>query len=232
MIKSLQLSPADESGRNLCPWATDGCRKVCLSKTGQNAMSAGENARLWRTALYFGARDLFDALLDAEIRAHERSAARQDKVAALRLDTLSDLGLSKAYAEKFPGVQFYEYTKSVKRALKNAKLRPDNYRVCFSYSGENGADALRVLTAGGNVAVVFNARPKHATRGPGDALPATWHGHPVINGDLSDARWLDPRGHVVGLSFKATHNRAQRIADAGAFVQPIPKGARLLPIAE
>ena len=36
----------------------------------------------------------------------------------------------------------------------------------------------------------------------GDALPGTWHGFPVIDGDLHDCRFLDPKGVVVGLRAK------------------------------
>ena len=48
-----------------------------------------------------------------------------------------------------------------------------------------------MLAAGGNIAVVFSG-----------AFPATFMGHTVINGDLSDLRHLDDRNVVVGLSPK------------------------------
>ena len=33
-------------------------------------------------------------------------------------------------------------------------------------------------------------------------LPKTWQGKPVINGDESDLRFLDPKGVIVGLKAK------------------------------
>jgi hypothetical protein len=53
-----------------------------------------------------------------------------------------------------------------------------------------------------HVAVVFTKRR-------GDALPATWNGLSVIDGDLHDCRFLDPTGVVVGLRAKETAKEAQ-----------------------
>lgn len=48
-----------------------------------------------------------------------------------------------------------------------------------------------VLEQQGTVAVVFRG-----------TFPSTYQGYPVINGDESDMRWLDPAGHVIALSYK------------------------------
>jgi hypothetical protein len=45
----------------------------------------------------------------------------------------------------------------------------------------------------------------------GADLPATWNGITVIDGDISDLRFLDPRGVIVGLrgkgeARKGSHN--------------------------
>jgi hypothetical protein len=58
-----------------------------------------------------------------------------------------------------------------------------------------------VIAAGGNVAVVFNE------------LPETYLGKPVINGDESDLRFLDPKGVIVGLKAKG-----KAIKDDSGFV--------------
>ena len=52
-----------------------------------------------------------------------------------------------------------------------------------------------ILRSGGNVAVPFDT-PR------GQALPKTWHGFPVIDGDEHDERRRDPQGCVVGLRAK------------------------------
>ena len=94
-------------------------------------------------------------------------------------------------ADEFPDVQFYDYTKLPKPELR---IRP-NYALTFSYSGHNLPDAPDALAHGVNVAVVFAVRK-------GFELPETWNGYRVIDGDLHDLRFLDPKGVVVGLRAK------------------------------
>jgi hypothetical protein len=48
-------------------------------------------------------------------------------------------------------------------------------------------DIKREITAGRNVAVVF------------DVVPSTWEGWTVIDGTKNDLRFLDPQGVIVGL---------------------------------
>jgi len=54
---------------------------------------------------------------------------------------------------------------------------------------------------GRNVAVVF------------DAIPTTWEGWTVIDGDADDMRWRDPMGVIVGLKAKG-----DAIKDTTGFV--------------
>jgi hypothetical protein len=94
--------------------------------------------------------------------------------------------------EQFPEVQFYDYTKIVKRAY--SKL-PSNYHLTLSYSEKDPEYAEQVLQAvrdtGVNAAVVFRKE-----------LPETFHGLKVIDGDKDDLRFLDPKGVIVGLIAK------------------------------
>ena len=105
----------------------------------------------------------------------------------------------------FPDVQFIDYTKSVKRALRalTDPTWPANYRLTFSRSEDNESDCAAVLRAGGNVAVV-SSLPR----------PRTWMGVRTVDGDKHDLRHLDPLGSVVWLSPKG--NKAKR--DASGFV--------------
>ena len=50
---------------------------------------------------------------------------------------------------------------------------------------------MQVLNEGGNIAVVFRKD-----------LPDTFAGRKVVNGDLHDLRYLDPKNVVVGLKAK------------------------------
>ena len=97
-------------------------------------------------------------------------------------------------------LQFVDYTKSPKRALEHARGQlPANYHLTFSRSETNESDCLRVLAAGGNVAVVFAG-----------AFPASYLGFPVIDGDRHDLRHLDGRGVVVALSPKGRKAKADK----------------------
>lgn len=67
---------------------------------------------------------------------------------------------------------------------------PANYHLTFSRSETNHDKAMELLGKGVNVAIVF------------DKLPKTFAGFPVINGDDTDLRHLDPKGVIVGLKYK------------------------------
>jgi hypothetical protein len=67
---------------------------------------------------------------------------------------------------------------------------PSNYHLTFSRSETNQKDCFDILNKGGNVASVFRA------------VPSESFGVQVVNGDISDLRFLDPAGVVVGLKAK------------------------------
>jgi len=105
----------------------------------------------------------------------------------------------------FPDVQFIDYTKLVRRALRSLTdpTWPANYRLTFSRSENNESDCLEVLRAGGTVAVVSSV-----------SRPKSWHGFRTVDGDKHDLRHLDPLAAVVWLSPKG--NKAKR--DSSGFV--------------
>lgn len=208
------MAPATEAfpdGRTLCPFATEGCASACLGHSaGRMVFGPMKLARLWKTALYMGARALFFELAEAEARAHAAKAERKGYRAAIRIDGSTDTGAGRELARRLPGVTFYDYTKVPARALG---AHPANYHVTFSYTGRNWETASAALAMGRNVAVVFPTRK-------GEAFPPSFRGFPVLDGDKSDARFLDSPGHVVGLSFKAAKGRAKALeaAQAEGFV--------------
>jgi hypothetical protein len=183
-------------------------------------MPQAMRARVWKTALRYGAPDLYFELLDHDIARHVKRAKRAGLRPAVRLDGSSDLGDAARIADQWPGVTFYDYTKTPARARRWAEGRlPANYHVCLSFTGYNRGEARRFLENGGTVAVVFNARPARAGRA-GDPLPDTWEDAPVADGDQDDLRFLDPPGHAIGLRFKAARQREHLLTIAGPFVEP------------
>lgn len=213
----LHLAPSDLSGFNVCQFATAGCAASCLNTAGHGGIiRKGETsneiqrARITRTRFMFENRFAFNAMLVESIETHIRRSRKNDLTPCVRLNGTSDLPWEKlrlndgrTVLETFPDVQFYDYTKSARRALANARgEHPANYHLTFSRAESNGAECDAVLAAGGNVAAVFAGK-----------LPAEWNGTPVANGDHDDLRFLDPRGVIVGLKAKGKARR-----DTSGFV--------------
>ena len=181
----LYLAPGKLSGYQVCPQSTDECRSACLYYAGRGNMASVQKSRLGKTRMYFEATDTFLKVLYSDIGKACLSAKRKGLTPVFRLDGTSDLGLAKLVSRKFPNLQFYDYTKCPGRHGS------DNWHVTFSYSGPNLKESLTRLRGGDNVAVVFK----------GD-LPETWLGFPVVDGDETDLRFLDPAGTVIGLHAK------------------------------
>jgi len=106
-------------------------------------------------------------------------------------------------------VMFWDYTKRRQQiGATFAGALPLNYRVTFSRAETmaNQMAAMTALQGGMNVAVVFSTKK-------GQTLPETWNGHRVIDGDVTDFRFTDPTGVVVGLRAKGKARK-----DAFGFV--------------
>jgi len=197
------FAPSDVSGRNVCQFASDGCRAACLNTAGRGGIDMVQNARIRRTNRFFDERTAYMARLVFEVERHVREAIRDGMIPAVRLNGTSDLPWERLKCERdgitypsimdaFPETQFYDYTK-IKVSRRNPAA---NYHLTFSLSESNDADAMDALDAGYNVAVVFDIKSR------GGELPATFMGREVINADDSDVRFYDPRGVIVGLKAK------------------------------
>lgn len=226
----MHFAPASVSGLNVCAWSSPGCRAACLNTAGRGGITPKDGrpnniqtARITRTRWFFADRAAFLVQLLGEIETHVRRARAHSMTPCVRLNGTSDvpwervkLPDGRTVLDCFPDVQFYDYTKSVGRALTWAAGElPGNYHLTFSRSEVNDADARVVLAAGGNVAAVF-----------AHGLPLEWAGRPVINGDADDLRFLDPVPVVVGL--KAKGRAAQ---DVTGFVVPTMAARIALPVA-
>ena len=202
----LHLAPATLSGKETCPKRTAGCTAACLNTAGRGGMfKKGENtnmiqeARIRKTKYFFENRAAFMADLEADIKKGIRQAAKLGLTPVFRLNGTSDLAWEKyGIIEKFPGVQFYDYTKVLGRKVAHLP----NYHLTFSAADGNDADVTKAIAQGMNVAMVF------------DKLPAEYMGRVVNDADEHDLRFLDPKNTIAGLKAKG---RAKK--DTTGFVR-------------
>jgi hypothetical protein len=223
----LHLAPSDMSGYNTCPRASMGCRGACLNTAGRGGMFVGgtkdllgdtvrdmvkhgvltnvvQRARIRKTKLFFENRLVFMGLLVMDIEKAIKIAKSKNLIPCFRLNGTSDIdwenipvGGYNNIMEMFPTIIFYDYSKVPTRTNI-----PANYHLTYSRSESNNAQCLKWLSNGENVTVVFR-----------DVLPSHWNGFQVINGDISDLRFLDPKNIVVGLKAKGKAK-----IDASGFV--------------
>jgi hypothetical protein len=183
-----------------------------------------QSARIRRTRELFADQAGFMARLVADLEKLVAHARKVDGVPAFRPNGTSDLDWSvipcvrngRQFAnmfDAFPEIRFWDYTKIRSRIGQYfAGALPDNYAVTFSRSETlaNKVAAMDALRGGMNVAVVFSTKK-------GERLPDVWNGHVVIDGDVTDFRFTDPKGgYVVGLRSKGKAKR-----DTSGFVVPV-----------
>lgn len=200
---------------NLCPRASTGCAAACLVFSGQSGMPAAQRGQAVRTAFLLSHPWECGLIVGAEIRA----AIRKHGAVNLRLNTTSDIRwelVSPAMMDALTaaGVKLYDYT----AWAPSDRIASDDYRLTYSAKETaHTSDAYleNILSAGGNVAMPFDT-PR------GAALPKSWHGYRVIDGDVSDERRNDPAGVVVGL--RAKGYRWKRDNSAG-FIRSAVVGA-------
>lgn len=217
----LHLAPASVSGYNTCAKATAGCKAACLNTAGRGGMfKKNENtnviqkARIRKTIMFFENRTVFMALLVKDIILGIKQAEKKDMIPVFRLNGTSDIAFEKYSVirdgveytnifEAFPEVTFYDYSKILGRKIKNVS----NYSLTFSAADGNDSDVIKAIEQGYNIAVVFGVKKTAA-------LPVSYLGLQVFNGDESDLRFLDPKGVVVGLYAKGPAKK-----DTSGFVK-------------
>lgn len=196
----LHLAPADLSGKEVCPKRTAGCTAACLNTAGRGGIyKKGEStnviqqARIRKTKQFFENRQAFLQELTVEIVKTVKKAEKLGLIPVFRLNGTSDLSWEKYEVcegknifQMFPDVQFYDYTKVLGRKVSHIP----NYHLTFSKADGNDMDVRLAASNGMNVAAVFHV------------LPENYIGRPVVNGDDTDLRFLDPKGVIIGLKAK------------------------------
>jgi len=199
----LYLAPASLSGLNVCPKSSAGCRAACLFSAGRGRFYSINRARVVKTLAYHFDTPRFILTVKKSIKSLLVKAKNKGLTPVVRLNGTSDIlwERNSDIIQSYPHVIFYDYTKIVKRL--NFPI-PANYHLTVSLSESNESDARDALAKGYSVAAVFRTAE----------LPETFLGYPVVNGDSTDLRFLDPRGVIVGLKAKGKAKK-----DTSGFVR-------------
>ena len=210
----LYLAPSDISGFQVCPMAkAANCEKACLYTAGRGAFNSIQLARIAKTKSFFSDKNNFMLNLVKDIEKGIKKAAALNQELLIRLNGTSDIrweneGFTdfdgKVYPNlmsRFPLVQFYDYSK-----IPNRKDLPANYDLTFSYSGAASFDKYNKIAIKNQfrIAAVFRFKAD---------IPLTFKGMPVIGGDDSDVRHVEPQGHIVAL-----YAKGKAVKDNSGFV--------------
>ena len=208
----LHLAPAKASGYQVCAMAKmAGCIEVCLNTAGRGGIAkdravhsphgvevpdnAIQAARIRRTRLLFEEVAVFWKSLISDITQLEYEARTLGLKACVRLNGTSDLRWEsmafegRTILERFPKLQFYDYTK-----LLNRRSIPANYDLTISYSTAKPYDKNCIAAArsqGRRIAAVWRG-----------TQPDFLHGFPTVSGDDHDLRFLDPLDSCCALTAK------------------------------
>jgi len=223
MTGILYLTPSILSGWQLCPNAAlADCETPCLNSAGRGAFDVTQLARLSKTDWLFGDQSSFMLELIDSVFALIRKAMREGFTPLVRLNGTSDIrweNIGFVYKgvrysnifELFPTTQFYDYTK-----ISNRKGIPANYDLTFSYSSAPKFQPMvqDAIAQGMRLAVVFRTIAD---------IPIEFLGMPVVGGDNSDVRHIDPTGVVVAL-----YAKGKGIKDKGYLV--VDQYTKIIPI--
>tara|TARA_R110001592_G_scaffold52896_1_gene162290 strand:- start:38 stop:742 length:705 start_codon:yes stop_codon:yes gene_type:complete len=186
-IASLSLMPDSI----ICPAQTIAeCKNPCLVSAGRGQMHSVAASRQSKSDLWHSDRAQFLETLTKEITAFILRCNKREKLAAFRLNTISDIAWEKyGIPQLFPQALFYDYTKIAARLGRT----PDNYRLMFSYSAapkyQNQVKAA--LKKDVPISAVFRG-----------GMPKSFLGRQVIDGDKSDLVNLYSGASIVGLKLK------------------------------
>ena len=143
-------------------------------------------------------------MIKREIAKFDAKSKREGFTLLVRLNGTSDIRWENyGIIQAFPSVQFYDYTK-----IPNRRNIPANYDLTFSYSGVSAFQQyVEIAKQNGNrLAVVFRNR---AIVERMLANGETFLGLPVVDGDDTDIRHLDPHGVIVALYAKGKAKQDQ-----------------------
>lgn len=205
----LYLMPADGSGVNLCAMAELAiCKLPCLNSAGRGAFDSVQMARLRKTLFFLQYEAEALAMIKRDVARFAAQCEREGFTLLVRLNGTSDIRWElHGIPQAFPAIQFYDYTK-----LYNRREIPANYDLTFSYSGAPQFRRFVDIAKGNGMRLAVVFRNRKVVEGMlANATP--FEGLPVVDGDDTDIRHLDPHGAVVALYAKGKAKR-----DTSGFV--------------
>jgi hypothetical protein len=224
---------------NLCVGSSENCRESCLVFTGQNASELYNTYRkVAQTMALLNEPVAFMRMLVDSIERWLRSKeiASGAYVPYMRMNVLSDVPwelVAPWLFSHFKNLQFYDYTKVPGR------VAPRNYDLTFSISGEEANRFYaeqEIAERHRRIAVVFLGHKRRGEswreyRGKGKKLlksvplPETFWSLPVVDGDITDVRPLDPAPCCVGLRWKTPSGKRSGVGEyelqGYSFVVPV-----------
>lgn len=194
----LSLSPQTEAGIrgiNLCPFAGD-CADLCLASQGRAKFRSNAHARYVRTSFAVQERDAFVTLLRHELlraqRKHGQIGFRPNVFSDVQWENIPVI---RELMAPDTGITVYDYTKFP----DDVRPQVPDYDLTRSFSERvTWQQVVKSLQSGEKWAIVFHG-----------AVPDFYKGIPVIDGDKSDERFLDPPGSLIGLTAKGTAKKSQ-----------------------
>lgn len=179
------------------------CAEHCVTAgswlAGQDNVQQARHARL---RLFETNWDAYATLLLRDVEALGRRVRRHNQTLAVRLNVGSDVAWERILPDAFweavarSGGHAYDYTKRIDRV---GWLVPSVYRTTYSATSATRRSTVeRLLDRGDTVTVVL---PQPANRHD-KSVPEEFAGFPMISGDATDDRYLDPPGVLIGLSAK------------------------------
>ena len=198
----------------ICPLAKlAGCFEGCLKSAGRGAFNSVQIARQAKTQFFYNNQEAFMLSLCADVWSIANKAKRIGLNPLVRPNGTSDIAFEniivhdgKTIFQLFPDVQFYDYTKHPSRKLDGKTA--GNYDLTYSFSAITPKPiSIKGLTNPNNsrTAVVFQKQID---------IPSSFRGWPVIDGDNTDVRHIEPKAVVVAL-----YAKGKAKLDHGGFVQ-------------
>jgi hypothetical protein len=192
--------------KTLCPMSiVAGCKDPCLKGSGRLGMTRAQLAMTRRTIQYLKDPDSFKERIRQEIIKGEKNNY------CIRLNGTSDIDWSDLI-ESLPNIQFYDYSKVLKRVIKN---QIPNYHLTYSASFNNTMSInfiKEAVKSGVNTAIALNTKETEGEFKRPDCLTIGGVVHNLISMDRHDLRFLDPKGSIGTLVRKGS-NKIQRGLD-------------------